>query len=110
MTREEILDCAKECVCRSRERDYNGPENNFRNIALLWTVYLNRPIEPKDVAMMMVLLKVGRTMTGNKMDNFVDIAGYAACAGEIVDEANKVVSVKETAETMKKSNICAERY
>lgn len=108
MTREEILDCAKECVCRSRERDYKGPEKNFENIALLWSVYLNRPIKPKDVAIMMVLLKVGRTMTGNKTDNFVDIAGYAACAGEIVGESEE--AVKQTAEAMKKTNICAERY
>jgi len=35
------------------------------------------------VAMMMVLFKVAREVTGRgKRDNLVDIAGYAACAVE----------------------------
>lgn len=40
-------------------------------------------ITAKDVAAMMGLLKVARIATGNKADSFVDLAGYAACAGEI---------------------------
>lgn len=38
----------------------------------------------KDVAMMLALLKVARIHNGDKMDSFIDLAGYAACAGEIV--------------------------
>ena len=34
---------------------------------------------------MMALLKVARIATGNKEDNFIDLAGYAACAGEIAE-------------------------
>ena len=37
----------------------------------------------KDVAMMLALLKVARIHNGDKMDSFIDLAGYAACAGEI---------------------------
>ena len=37
----------------------------------------------KDVAMMMALLKAARIKSGEKADSFVDLAGYAACAGEI---------------------------
>ena len=33
--------------------------------------------------MMMALLKVARIKGGDKADSFVDLAGYAACAGEI---------------------------
>ena len=40
-------------------------------------------ITPKDVATMMALLKVARIATGSNPDSFVDLAGYAACAGEI---------------------------
>lgn len=37
----------------------------------------------RDVAMMMILLKVARDVSGeSKRDNLVDIAGYAACAAE----------------------------
>lgn len=40
-------------------------------------------ITAKDVAAMMGLLKVARIATGSNPDSFVDLAGYAACAGEI---------------------------
>ena len=44
-------------------------------------------ITPKDVATMMGLLKVARIATGSNPDSFVDLAGYAACAGEIAERS-----------------------
>ena len=90
MTRAEILDKAKEYVCQSREDDYGNPENNFQLIADLWNAYLKEPkikLSPVDVAMMMALLKIARVKTGTgKTDSFIDLAGYAACAGEIGEQ------------------------
>lgn len=95
MKRAEILEAARVCVCGERERDYGTPENNFETIGLLWGVYLRAAhpelakvmavnhITAKDVAAMMGLLKVARIATGSSPDSFVDLAGYAACAGEI---------------------------
>lgn len=100
MKRAEILEAARVCVCGEREQDYGTPENNFETIGLLWGVYLRaahpelakvmavnhitaKDVAAKDVAAMMGLLKVARIATGNKADSFVDLAGYAACAGEI---------------------------
>ena len=36
LTRAEVLDRAKACVCGERQEDYGTPENNFRFIAELW--------------------------------------------------------------------------
>lgn len=88
MERKEILEAARKCVCCQREQDYGSPEDNFATIAHLWTAYLSKKlihtIEPLDVAMMMALLKIARTCSGNVViDNFIDLAGYAACGGEI---------------------------
>lgn len=83
MTRAEILEAARKCVCGGREQDYGTPENNFSLIASLWTAYNGREYTAKDVAMMLALLKVARISNGDKADSFVDLAGYAACAGEI---------------------------
>lgn len=95
MTRQEILDAAKSCVCGQRERDYGTPEDNFETIGLMWGVYLRAAhpelakemavnhINAKDVAAMMALLKVARIATGHSIDSFIDLAGYAACGGEI---------------------------
>ncbi len=83
MKRAEILEAARVCVCGEREQDYGSPENNFEMIAQLWTVYTGHTFTRKDVAMMMALLKAARIKSGEKADSFVDLAGYAACAGEI---------------------------
>ena len=85
MLRAEILDKAKECVCGQREQDYGSPENNFRTIANLWNAYLGDIlVDEKDVSMMMALMKVARIRSGTGTeDSFIDLAGYAACGGEI---------------------------
>lgn len=60
-----------------------SPEDSFGLIAQLWTAYMGTLFTSKDVAMLMALLKVARIKAGDKADSFVDLAGYAACAGEI---------------------------
>lgn len=83
MNRLDTLKAAAECVCGSREEDYGSPEDNFAVIAALWTAYTGKDITPKDVAMMMALLKIARAKAGSKPDTYVDLAGYAACGAEI---------------------------
>lgn len=89
--REKILKKAITCVCGHREQDYGSPENNFQIIANLWNAYINDDrldgikLTSKDVAMMMALLKVARARSDKPTeDTFVDLAGYAACGGELV--------------------------
>ena len=82
--RGTILDTAKNMVCGKRETDYGTPEDNFQRIAELWSAYKHVDYTPVDVAMMMALLKIGRIATGTATeDSFIDLAGYAACGGEI---------------------------
>ncbi len=93
MTRAEVLDAAKKCVCGDREQDYGNPEDNFHTISELWKTYLERKcvgegadicILPEDVSAMMMLVKIARIASGHaKADNWIDIAGYAACGGEM---------------------------
>lgn len=84
MTREKILDDAKRIVTGRREQDYGSPEKSFTTIANLWSAYLGESIKPDDVAMMMILLKIARAKNGTGTEDcFVDIAGYAACGGEV---------------------------
>ncbi len=84
MNRPEILDKAKACVCGDREQDYGSPESNFRMIAKFWTTYLGYEVTTVDVAALLALLKIARIASGHaKEDNWVDLAGYAACGGEL---------------------------
>lgn len=81
--REKLLEEAKRIVCGDRDQQYGKPEDSFCIIAKLWSDYIMRYLDERDVAMMMILLKVARDVSGeSKRDNLVDIAGYAACAAE----------------------------
>ena len=90
MTPEEILKTASDIA--EGKRDANGAENSFSLIADLWTVYLREvssmkaTLLPSDVAQMMVLLKVARSVCGSPHpDHYVDQAGYSAWAGYLRD-------------------------
>lgn len=74
MTRRELLDKAAEKTCGNRE-------DTFPQIAHYWGC------EPLDVCLDMILLKIVRIQCGKSVeDSLVDIAGYAACAAEYIDE------------------------
>jgi len=91
MTRNDILQAAAKAVCSDRNQQYGEPEDNFKAIARLWSAYLGIHISPLMAAAMMILFKVGRIETSPSPtdDTFVDIAGYAACGGEIAGGNNE---------------------
>lgn len=89
MTREEVLAHAKAAVMTDRAADYGEPERNFGVIAEMWTLYTDHQFEPHDVAAMLALLKIARIKSSpTKADHWVDLAGYAACGGEVVGSPN----------------------
>lgn len=96
ITRQTILDEAARCVTSDRNTQYGEPEDSFKIIAKFWELYIqekcasentNISITSADVAAMMVLFKVSRVAGGQaKADNWIDIAGYAACGGEVQEK------------------------
>lgn len=99
MTREEVLDEAKRCICTDRNNQYGEPENSFPAIANLWNVYLKTKykelapqLSTEDAGIMLALFKIGRMITGQpKDDNFVDAIGYLACTAEIKEKKDETV-------------------
>lgn len=90
MNRAEILDTAKQYVTADRQKTHGKPEDTFALIAHYWSHHLDVTVTPTDVAAMMALLKLARSKAnpGNE-DNWVDLAGYAACAGELSTEMER---------------------
>lgn len=81
--RETILNNAKHAVCSNCDHQYGNSEDSFRQIAHFWSVYLHKELSACDVANMMILFKLSRNITEEpKLDNWVDIAGYAACGAD----------------------------
>lgn len=75
-----VLQEAEAIVNGARQAAYGPPENCFARIATLWSAYLDSPLTASDIARMMILLKVARSMgSPYNRDTAVDIAGYAAC-------------------------------
>lgn len=99
----DILKEADEIAGESRSRDYGHPLQNHQRIADIWNVQLgpklNKPIEAREVALMMVGLKLAREVNTSKRDNLVDAAGYIKCI-DMIDDAlcvgARVASVVKT--------------
>ena len=82
--RASILDAARDAVTRDRAETHGEVESSFAHLAAVWSVRLGVTVTPAQVALLMVDLKVTRAW-GNPShaDNWVDIAGFAACGGEV---------------------------
>jgi hypothetical protein len=95
VTRSEILDTAKEYVTKDRAAQHGDMESNLTNIAKLWSVFLEVPIEPHQVGVCMTLLKIARIKsTPENADHWEDSCGYMACGGELI--AKKTSPLKAT--------------
>ena len=91
-----ILEEAQTIIYGDREKTYGHPAKNLKTIANMWTAYMNNSsddanfsITAKDVAAMMMLVKVARFANDpSHRDNLVDVCGYAALI-ERCDEVSK---------------------
>lgn len=96
-TARRVLNEAAEAVCGERNRSYGPPIEDFTTQATMMSAYLSRTnhrpvrVTPGDIAALMVIVKLARQAHTPKRDNWVDLAGYAACGAEI----DEVLSNKE---------------
>lgn len=83
--RQEILTTAGQLIGGDRQATYGDAKEMHQSIADLWSSYIGVDLTAVDIAAMMVLMKVARARKGSKKhtDNWVDICGYAALAGEM---------------------------
>lgn len=86
----EFINKASEIITGERAEQYGDATTSFQNIADFWSVYLSRimgsgvMITPRNVADMMILLKISRTATDFHEDSYIDIIGYAALVNVVV--------------------------
>jgi hypothetical protein len=83
MNRTEILQEAINLTNGDRLDAHGEPLANHQRIADIWTVILGVEITPAQVALCMVGMKLARLAHKYNNDSFVDLAAYAAIAGEI---------------------------
>jgi hypothetical protein len=83
MAEMNVLKEANAIIYGDREKTYGHPSKNLKTIAVMWQAYLDArgevSVSPKDVAALMMLVKVARFANDpDHRDNLVDICGYAA--------------------------------
>lgn len=84
MSRKKILEESIRITMGDRQATHGSPQDTFEHIAKMWSAYLGEELQAEDVCHMMVLLKISRTQFGTvNSDDYVDMAGYSAIAGEI---------------------------
>ena len=98
MISQSLLDEAKKLIGGNRQEDYGDKLKNHQNIANFWSIFLEKQITAHDVAICMALVKVARLMNQHKKDSYIDMAAYAAIAGEIEARTDKDISFESEGE------------
>ena len=88
MTRDEILDTAKELINVPRAKDYGDASDNFDRIADGWNIIAQNAVRThgyitrKHVALMLDWVKTARLLeTIDHDDSWIDKAGYTGLGG-----------------------------
>lgn len=84
---EEILKEANKLVTVDRQNAYGHPIIDFTRTAKLWSAILDTEVRPQDVGLCMVALKISREVNKHKMDNLVDMIGYAMTVQMVEDQS-----------------------
>jgi len=73
-----------------RANDYGESRINHERIATMWSIICKTEITPEQVIACMIGLKLSRLSEDiTKSDSWLDIIGYAALGGEMVNEERK---------------------
>tara|TARA_R100001443_G_scaffold83247_3_gene90106 strand:- start:168 stop:446 length:279 start_codon:yes stop_codon:yes gene_type:complete len=87
LTKEELLNQALTIIKGDRNLRYGDPKINYKRIIEGWQLILGTEITEGQYGMMMIWMKIARLMEDEThMDSWIDIAGYAACTGEVIDD------------------------
>ena len=86
--RARVLDDAKHAVLKARNASYGPPTQDFDRIAGMANALFQAKLAPgaaftsENVAQFIALVKLSRMQHSAHLDNWVDLAGYAACGAE----------------------------
>lgn len=74
---KSILQEAEEIVNGERQSDYGSAKESFGKIAIISSIICNKDIYPEDIVKIQIAIKLVRESYNPKIDNRIDICGYA---------------------------------
>lgn len=99
--RDEVLTTAKSLISGERAAAYGDARENFTKVGKMWEQVLGVPVTPEQVTLCMALLKVSRAaVQPDRLDNWIDIAGYSALGAEIGHGSSLASQVLEDLDTV----------
>ena len=85
--REYFLNQAEKLINGPRAKEYGPAKFNHERIAKIWSVILAKEVTAEEVIACMIGVKLARLAeTLDHDDSWVDINGYAALGGEIIND------------------------
>lgn len=91
-----ILQEADKLVNGDRREAYGSPLDDFSRTAKMWSAILGHEVTAEQVGLCMCAVKISRQVNAPKLDNMVDLAGYAATVQMVLDEKYRRATLAET--------------
>lgn len=96
MNATEICLKVAQLVGEDRNKTHGDVFAAHSKVVSLWNAYLaerlRQPLVVVDVSLMLALLKIARTQVGvHNIDDYIDLAGHAGCAGYVVEQQERCV-------------------
>lgn len=111
MKRDEVLDRAKKLINGERAEDYGDAFENIGRVAEGWNLIMGKALKthgyltPAHVCLMMDWLKTSRLLANiDKLDSWVDKAGYTALGAELMSKEVTLEQILEESRSGKKSS------
>lgn len=74
-------------ILADRDKQYGDSAVLFREIAQIWTAILGDEVDPRQVVLCMIGVKLARLTTDlSHIDSIKDVAGYAAILSQLISE------------------------
>ena len=95
MRLEDLVNKALRLVSKDRQELYGHPIDDFEKTALIWSALFGINIDPWQVPLALIGVKLSRETNAMNEDNIVDIIGYALTLSMVYDKGGRLTKEEE---------------
>ena len=95
MTPDDLVKKALRLVTKDRQEVYGHPIDDFEKTALIWSALFGINVDPWQVPLALIGVKLSRETNAMNEDNIVDIIGYALTLSMVYDKGARLTKEEE---------------